>query len=146
MLLQCIILYCLASPLVVLPVDSRHNVTVDADSSSIIYRPSQSWNRVLDDGRRLKITSDLNATASFTFTGMLRFSTSQSSLLCSLCSRNCHLLLLAFVDLASHHPGGSRWSFFCPSRFERSQWPTFWWRRSSNKSIHCNLEPDWPCE
>ena len=50
-----------------------HNVTVDDNDPSIIYHPTDSWVvsvfDVLDAGGRHHVTSDSDATASFTFTG-----------------------------------------------------------------------------
>ena len=60
--------------LVVLVVNAAmHNVTVDDNDPSITYQPHNSWILsvvdVLDAGGRHHITSDTDATASFTFTG-----------------------------------------------------------------------------
>lgn len=54
-----------------------HNVTIDDSDPSIIYQPPDSWETsvydVLDAGGRHHLTSDPDATASFTFTGWFQF-------------------------------------------------------------------------
>jgi len=51
-----------------------HNVTIDDDDPAIIYQPPASWIisvfDVLDAGGQHHVTSDPDATASFTFTGI----------------------------------------------------------------------------
>ena len=54
-----------------------HNVTVDDNDPSITYQPPASWVvsvfDPLDAGGQHHVTSDPDATASFTFTGWLQF-------------------------------------------------------------------------
>jgi hypothetical protein len=58
-------------------VDAMHNVTVDDNHSSITYQPLDDWlvsaSDVLNAGGRYHVTSDPDATASFTFTGWFQF-------------------------------------------------------------------------
>ena len=55
-----------------------HNVTVDDNDASITYQPPGSWVLSvfdsLDAGGQHHVTSDPDATASFTFTGWFFFS------------------------------------------------------------------------
>lgn len=55
-------------------VSSIHNVTVDDADLSIVYTPPASWttsaNNGLNIGGAHKLTQDMNANASFTFTGL----------------------------------------------------------------------------
>ena len=61
-----------------LVVNASHNVTVDDNDPSIIYHPPGSWQKsvpdVLDASGQHRVTSNPNATASFTFTGESWFS------------------------------------------------------------------------
>ena len=66
-------LFCIFYIAFLLVVNALHNVTVDDNEPSIIYHPPDSWVvsvfDVLDAGGRHHVTSDSDATASFTFTG-----------------------------------------------------------------------------
>lgn len=92
------------------------NVTVDDNDPSITYQPTDSWvisvYDVLDAGGTHHVTSDPDATASFTFTGW--FSVYNILYLVFLTFffflsriRGRHLLLLAFMDFSSYHSGGA---------------------------------------
>jgi hypothetical protein len=84
-----------------------YNVTIDDNDPSIIYQPPASWVisvlDTLDAGGRHHVTSDSDATASFTFTGWFLLHMGMTS--SYLCDRCCHLLLLALVDFFSYDSG-----------------------------------------